>query len=328
MIEALKRRGRAATRAPASTCGEFHDTLHLRRHHAGQLRPSPVRAQRPMRRRRAARRVGGPAPRARCASETDAHAIGPACPTEAPTLGLRPGHARRRRQRATVTVSGAVEGEFAIELLPRSGAARDRELRVARALRLLRRHQVPPRPRRLRHPGRRPEHHATTTATSRASAPAVPATSSRSSHRPPSELDYDPYTVAMANDTVTNGSQFFVTLADLDEALRWVGSYSIFGQVSEGTDVVDAIAAVPVNDPEIGVRRPGDHRVASRIGRPDSEASTSRRSRARPSKPLCFVKESQPPKPLSKANRRSILTVLFAQRFTTGRKAMGRLGLG
>jgi len=44
--------------------------------------------------------------------------------------------------------------------------------------------------------------------------------------------------------------------------------------------------------------------------------------------PLCFVKESKPPKPLSKGNRWSILTVLFAQRFTTGRKAMGRLGLG
>ena len=43
---------------------------------------------------------------------------------------------------------------------------------------------------------------------------------------------------------------------------------------------------------------------------------------------LCYVKETKPPKPLSKENRRSILSVLFAQRFTTGRKAMGRLGLG
>jgi len=43
---------------------------------------------------------------------------------------------------------------------------------------------------------------------------------------------------------------------------------------------------------------------------------------------LCFVKETKPLKLLSKENRRSILTVLFAQRFTTGRKAMGRLGLG
>ncbi len=45
-------------------------------------------------------------------------------------------------------------------------------------------------------------------------------------------------------------------------------------------------------------------------------------------KPLCNVKESQPQIVLSKRNRRSILTVLFAQRFITGRKAMGRLGLG
>ena len=31
--------------------------------------------------------------------------------------------------------------------------------------------------------------------------------------------------------------------------LRAVGSYTIFGKVIAGTDVVDAIAAVPVNDP-------------------------------------------------------------------------------
>ena len=43
---------------------------------------------------------------------------------------------------------------------------------------------------------------------------------------------------------------------------------------------------------------------------------------------LCFVKETKPPLVLSKVNKRSILTGLFAQRFTTGRKAMGRLGLG
>jgi cyclophilin family peptidyl-prolyl cis-trans isomerase len=70
---------------------------------------------------------------------------------------------------------------------------------------------------------------------------------------PPASERFDPYTVAMANKQVANGSQWFVTLADLDEALRQVGSYSIFGRVTNGTDVVDAIAAVPVNDPEIGV---------------------------------------------------------------------------
>lgn len=70
---------------------------------------------------------------------------------------------------------------------------------------------------------------------------------------PPAEEPFDPYTVAMANNQVANGSQWFVTLADLDEALRRVGSYSIFGRVTSGTDVVDAIAVVAVNDPDIGV---------------------------------------------------------------------------
>ena len=65
---------------------------------------------------------------------------------------------------------------------------------------------------------------------------------------PPAEgLRYDPYVVAMANDTLANGSQFFIDLVDLDEALRRVGVYTIFGKVVSGTDVVDAIARVPVN---------------------------------------------------------------------------------
>lgn len=69
---------------------------------------------------------------------------------------------------------------------------------------------------------------------------------------PPHEsLNYDPYSVSMANDQVANGSQFFIALADLDAGLP--RSYTIFGQVSEGTDIVDEIAAVPVNDPQIGV---------------------------------------------------------------------------
>jgi cyclophilin family peptidyl-prolyl cis-trans isomerase len=64
-------------------------------------------------------------------------------------------------------------------------------------------------------------------------------------------LDYEPYTVAVANDERTNDSQFFVTLADLSGRLSL--DYTIFGRVTDGTDVVDAIAAVPVNDPSIGV---------------------------------------------------------------------------
>ena len=64
---------------------------------------------------------------------------------------------------------------------------------------------------------------------------------------------YDPYVVAMANNGRANGGQFFIDLVDLDEALRSVGVYTIFGEVISGTEVVDAIAAVPVNDPRIGL---------------------------------------------------------------------------
>lgn len=66
-------------------------------------------------------------------------------------------------------------------------------------------------------------------------------------------LTYDPYSVSMANNQRFAGSQFFVALDDLDDALRQSGVYTIFGQVTSGTDTVDAIAAVPVNDPRIGV---------------------------------------------------------------------------
>jgi len=69
---------------------------------------------------------------------------------------------------------------------------------------------------------------------------------------PPADgLRYDPYTVAMANDTRANGSQFFIDLVDLDEQLRAVGVYTIFGKVIEGTDVVDAIAQVPVSGTDL-----------------------------------------------------------------------------
>jgi peptidyl-prolyl cis-trans isomerase B (cyclophilin B) len=71
---------------------------------------------------------------------------------------------------------------------------------------------------------------------------------------PPADgLRYDPYVVAMANDTQTNGSQFFIDLVDLDDALRSAGVYTIFGRVVNGTDIVDAIAQVPVNDPQFGL---------------------------------------------------------------------------
>lgn len=71
---------------------------------------------------------------------------------------------------------------------------------------------------------------------------------------PPAEgLRYDPYVVAMANNGRTNGGQFFIDLVDLDDALRSVGVYTIFGEVTSGTEVVDAIATVPVNDPRMGL---------------------------------------------------------------------------
>jgi cyclophilin family peptidyl-prolyl cis-trans isomerase len=52
-------------------------------------------------------------------------------------------------------------------------------------------------------------------------------------------------TVAMANSGAnTNGSQFFVSLADGNLA----PNYTIFGQVSTGMDVVDKIASFPTAD--------------------------------------------------------------------------------
>jgi cyclophilin family peptidyl-prolyl cis-trans isomerase len=64
---------------------------------------------------------------------------------------------------------------------------------------------------------------------------------------PPEGVTYDPYTVAMANtgEPDSNGSQFFVALSDLDERLPG-RLYSIFGTVTEGREVVDAIGQVEV----------------------------------------------------------------------------------
>lgn len=81
---------------------------------------------------------------------------------------------------------------------------------------------------------------------------------------PPDGLNYDPYTVAMANSgrPNSNGSQFFICLTDIDAQFP-VRSFTIFGVVSSGTEVVDAIGAVAVNDEFIGV--PLDPVVISRI---------------------------------------------------------------
>jgi peptidyl-prolyl cis-trans isomerase A (cyclophilin A) len=52
-----------------------------------------------------------------------------------------------------------------------------------------------------------------------------------------------PYLLAMANSGPnTNGSQFFITVAPT----TWLtGKHTIFGEVTNGTDVVDSIVAVP-----------------------------------------------------------------------------------
>ena len=44
----------------------------------------------------------------------------------------------------------------------------------------------------------------------------------------------------MANDTRTNGSQFFIALADLSAGLP--PAYTIFGQVTSGLDVLDRLS--------------------------------------------------------------------------------------
>ena len=59
----------------------------------------------------------------------------------------------------------------------------------------------------------------------------------------PVTVPYKRGTVAMANSGAnTNGSQFFICLADLPSLPP---SYSVFGTVTSGMDVVDAIAAMP-----------------------------------------------------------------------------------
>jgi cyclophilin family peptidyl-prolyl cis-trans isomerase len=59
----------------------------------------------------------------------------------------------------------------------------------------------------------------------------------------PFEGDYERGAVAMANaGPNTNGSQFFICLADLSGG-RLPKKYTLFGHVTAGMDVVDAIAA-------------------------------------------------------------------------------------
>jgi cyclophilin family peptidyl-prolyl cis-trans isomerase len=62
----------------------------------------------------------------------------------------------------------------------------------------------------------------------------------------PRQGSYEKYSVAMANaGPDTNGSQFFVITGPDGEALP--PSYSLFGKVTAGTEVIDAISAVPTD---------------------------------------------------------------------------------
>ncbi len=68
---------------------------------------------------------------------------------------------------------------------------------------------------------------------------------------PDPSLSYVPYAVAMANagGTATNGSQFFVDLADINS--RLAPSYTIFGLVTDGRTTIDAIGALPTSDNDV-----------------------------------------------------------------------------
>jgi cyclophilin family peptidyl-prolyl cis-trans isomerase len=172
----------------------------------------------------------------------------PACPTEPPTE-LSAQATLEGAALATVTVSGSVSGEFSMELYgDQAPIATANFVSLARCgfydgikfHRVLAGFVI-----QAGDPGTK-EHEGDFEGIGRGGAgyeyPIEPVAPGR---------DYAPYTVAVANDTRTNDSQFFVTLADLRGRLPL--DYTIFGLVTNGVDVVDAIAAVPVNDPNIGV---------------------------------------------------------------------------
>ena len=63
----------------------------------------------------------------------------------------------------------------------------------------------------------------------------------------PPKHSYEPGIVAMANaGSNTNGSQFFICTGADAKSLDLHPNYTQFGRVSEGMDVVQKIAAVPV----------------------------------------------------------------------------------
>ena len=165
----------------------------------------------------------------------------PACPTEAPTT-VSAQAILEDATLATVTVGGAVDGEFAFELYgDQAPIAAANFVALARCgfydgiwfHRILAGFVI-----QAGDPGTK-THDGPYEEMGRGGA------GYEFEIEPPAEgLDYAPYTVAMANNTQTNDSQFFVTLVDLAGRLDLL--YTIFGQVVSGTDVIDQIAAVPV----------------------------------------------------------------------------------
>ena len=176
----------------------------------------------------------------------------PACPTEPPTI-VSAQATLEGASLATVTVSGAVEGEFAFELYGHEAPlATANFVNLARCgfyegiwfHRILAGFVI-----QAGDPG-----------TKGVEEPSAFVGQGGPGYRfeiepPPEGLDYVPYSVSMANAAPSvpdsNGSQFFVALTDLSGGLP--REYTIFGQVVSGTDVVDAIAQLPVNDPQTGL---------------------------------------------------------------------------
>lgn len=173
----------------------------------------------------------------------------PACPTDPPTTTSAQA-SLQGAELATVTVSGAVDGEFAIELYGEAAPiATANFVELARCgfydgiafHRIIAGFVI----------------QAGDPVTSDPNADPGVVGRGGPGYRfeiepPPADVPFDAYTVAMANDTVGNGSQFFVTLADLDAALRESGTYTILGEVVSGMETVDQIAALPVADPRVG----------------------------------------------------------------------------
>jgi cyclophilin family peptidyl-prolyl cis-trans isomerase len=184
-----------------------------------------------------------------CGSEpTPSQTPSVACPTEPPT-SVSAQATLQDAEVATVTVSGAVEGEFAFDLYGDAAPiATANFVALARCgfYNGIKFHRVlsgfviqAGDPGTREHEGDFPELGTGGAGYEYEIEP------------PAAELGYDPYSVSVANDTRTNDSQFFIALADLNGGLERL--YTIFGQVTSGTDVIDAIAAVPVNDPRIGI---------------------------------------------------------------------------